>query len=215
MRAILEDDEAGGVGIGLARHERLLWEGRPRWTALAVHAFHARKIAIYFALLAAWSAIDAVGEGADWLAALASIKSLALPAALGIGCALFLGWVSARTTLYRLTDKRLLLRVGMALPASVYIPLRLIDSAGLRVHRDGSGDIPIVLPKGERFAYLLLWPHARPWTLRQPQPMLRAIDEPQRVAAILAGALAATAEASTVSAPARASRPITADPALA
>ena len=36
--------------------------------------------------------------------------------------------------------------------------------------------------------YALLWPHARPWRLSQPEPMLRAVPEAQDVAAILAEA---------------------------
>ena len=45
---------------------------------------------------------------------------------------------------------------------------------------------------GERgFGYALLWPHARPWRYRSPEPMLRAVPDAQAVAARLTRACAA------------------------
>jgi hypothetical protein len=50
---------------------------------------------------------------------------------------------------------------------------------------------------GKRLAYLVLWPHVRPWRLQAPQPMLRAIDDVAAVADLLAEALAADTARST------------------
>jgi hypothetical protein len=44
-------------------------------------------------------------------------------------------------------------------------------------------------------AYIALWPHCRVFRLNQPQPLLRGLMEPQRVATILADAVAAAAAA--------------------
>jgi hypothetical protein len=33
---------------------------------------------------------------------------------------------------------------------------------------------------GKRIAYLHLWPHARPWQLKRPQPLLRALPDAAR-----------------------------------
>ena len=41
--------------------------------------------------------------------------------------------------------------------------------------------------------FAVLWPHARPWHLSRPQPMLRCIPDAQSVAQMLAAGLAATA----------------------
>jgi len=37
----------------------------------------------------------------------------------------------------------------------------------------------------------VLWPHTRPWFVRNPQPMLRCIAEPERVGRLLAEAISA------------------------
>ena len=51
---------------------------------------------------------------------------------------------------------------------------------------DGSGDIPLALTPGNRIAWMLLWPHVRPWRMLKPEPTLRAIPDAADVAAILA-----------------------------
>lgn len=194
MRALFEDDEESEVGIGLGADEKLLWEGRPRWQTLAVHCFHARKVAIYFAILAIWSVADLMEGGAPFAAAVGAIGRLSIVGAFAVGCLVLLAYLTARTTVYRITDRRVLMRVGVAMPASIYIPLRLVQSAAVRRRRDGTGDVTLTLPAGERFAFLLLWPHVRPWRVRQPEPALRGIARPDAVAQILVQALARTGE---------------------
>jgi hypothetical protein len=93
------------------------------------------------------------------------------------------------------------LRFGVAIPMAFNLPFRQIKTAGLRRHADGSGDIPLKLMGVERIAYVVLWPHARPWHFAPAEPMLRAIANPARVAEILAGALAADAGTRTEAAP--------------
>jgi len=58
------------------------------------------------------------------------------------------------------------------------------------VYADGTGDIPLTMIGADRIAYLNLWPHARPWRIARPEPMLRAIPDAARVGEILSGALA-------------------------
>ncbi|MFN6997976.1 MAG: molybdenum cofactor biosynthesis protein MoaE [Aquincola tertiaricarbonis] len=45
----------------------MLWQGSPQWAALAISAFHVRKVAIYFALILAWQV--ASGAPTDVVAA--------------------------------------------------------------------------------------------------------------------------------------------------
>jgi hypothetical protein len=47
------------------------------------------------------------------------------------------------------------------------------------------GDIAIELDGPDRIAYLHLWPHARPWELNRPQPMLRALADVAAVGSLL------------------------------
>jgi hypothetical protein len=162
--------------------ERLLWQGRPALLALARRAFHADLAAAYFGLLGGWQALS-TGRPAAALPVL-------LAGALALAILLALAWGASRTTVYSLTDRRLMLRIGIALSMHVNLPLREIEAAGLRRFGDGTGDLPLLLKPGTRLAYLHLWPHARPWRLTRPEPMLRCVPDAEAVAARLAAALA-------------------------
>jgi hypothetical protein len=52
-----------GLPENLPEGEHILWQGGPKWTALAVRALHVRAVAIYFALLAVWFAGAAMMDG--------------------------------------------------------------------------------------------------------------------------------------------------------
>jgi hypothetical protein len=154
-----------------------------------VHAFHARKVAIYFALLAAWSVASGVADGSPALAtARAAGGELALGAAC-VGLLVYLARLCARTTVYTITNRRIVMRIGMALPTSINLPFAVVETAALRRHRDGTGDLPVRLGGERGISYMLLWPHARPWHVGRPQPMLRGLANPESVADLLARAL--------------------------
>lgn len=172
--------------------ETVLWQGGTDWRSLAVHAFHIRKIAVYFGILLAWRAAIAWYDGEtfqDWSATMAAMLGVA-----ALCCALLTGiaWLAGRTTVYAITQRRVILRIGIALPMTINIPLRRVMSADLLMHRDGTGDIALILGPDDRIAYLHLWPHARPWRFTRSEPMLRCVADADRAAQILA--LAAAAE---------------------
>lgn len=176
--------------------EQVLWYGRPQWVSLARRAFRADLIAIYFIIFSAWNLVAISQE--DGLAN--GITAAARTAFAGIIClaiVYLLAWVSARTTLYVITSKRLVMKISMALPVFFNIPFNLIESASLCRYSDGTGEIPVTLARPNRIAYLQLWPHARPFHFRQPQPALRSIADGERVAELLANALAAATKGSS------------------
>ena len=81
MRATHEHEweAAPGLPEPLPPGEKILWQGAPHWYALAVHAFHVRKLAIYFGLMLVWQAISLRADGADgWDIAIDLTKSATL-----------------------------------------------------------------------------------------------------------------------------------------
>lgn len=197
-----------GIDEPLPDGERVLWEGAPAWGSLARHAFHVRKVAIYFAVLVAWRIVSGLADGESaGTVALAGLWFATLALA-GVAVLAGLAWASARTSTYAITSRRVAMRIGVALPMTVNLPLHLIGGAALRRYRDGTGDIPLALRGDDRIAWLHLWPHVRPWRLARPEPMLRAVPDAERVARILAEATAAVAEIAPAQAqPARPATP--------
>lgn len=182
-----------GLPQMLPQGERMLWQGAPRWQDLAVHAFHVRKVIWYFAGLTLLAGALRLAEG-ESLAYAARPFQWLMPMGL-VASALLCGlaYLSARTSVYTITTKRVVMRIGMALPVTLNLPFAQIDGASLRLFANGSGDIPLRVTKTERVAYLLLWPHARPFNFAHPQPTLRCVARADDVANLLASALAGTA----------------------
>lgn len=204
-----EFEPTPGLPERLPTGERMLWQGSPSWRALAVRAMHVRKVGGYFVLLAAWDMYDKMQGGAEWLVALRGATWLLLLGAAAIGVLSLLAWAQARSAIYTITSQRVVLRFGIALPMAVNLPFRLVQSAGIVRHRDGTADLPLLLAPGQRVGYLVTWPHVRPWHFFRVEPALRALPDGERVAAILGAALLASdpsgAAAPAVSERARAS----------
>jgi hypothetical protein len=169
--------------------ERLLWQGAPDWRLLARNGFHWRKFALYFALLIGWRVFGLLADGAGFVTVATALAWMVPLAAAALGFIVLLAWLVGRTTLYTLTERRLVLRIGIVLSVTFNLPLRRIDAARLRDRNDGSGDIALQLSTQDRIGFLHLWPHVRPWRLARAEPMLRALPQAQAVAALIGDAL--------------------------
>lgn len=178
--ALLENDgpTAHGDRMGTpAPDEKVLWKGRPSLGLLARTAFHTRTLGLYFAGLT----IFALLVGKTDAAIVAAVLGTAL-----IGLLYLLAWLSARSTLYILTDVRLIMRIGMAIETRVNIPLKQVKAAHFRARSADHGDIALELGGDRLLGTLLLWPHARPWHFASPQPMLRAVPDAASLAKLIA-----------------------------
>ncbi|MDC8754295.1 photosynthetic complex putative assembly protein PuhB [Erythrobacter sp. sf7] len=178
--AELENDgpTAHGDRLGTpAPDETVLWKGRPGLAMLARTAFHTRTLGIYMAALALVAALTGNYEAAAVSAGLGVVL---------VGLLYLLAWLSARSTLYILTDARLIMRIGMAIETRINIPLKQVTAAHFRERAGGYGDIAFELGGDRILGIVLLWPHVRPWRYARPQPMLRAIPDAAKVAQMIA-----------------------------
>jgi hypothetical protein len=184
-----EFEPVRGLPGDLPAGERLIWQGAPRWQALARRALHSRMFAIYFGILLVWRAASTHHDTGSWSAALAATLWPVPIAMAAIGLIWLMAWLMARTTVYSITDRRVVMRVGVVLSVIFNIPFRTIESVGMRPYPDGTGDITLKLGGSDRIAYVHLWPHARPWHLKRTEPMLRVIPDAVNVAKLLSDAL--------------------------
>jgi hypothetical protein len=188
-----DSEPVPGLPAALPAGEDILWQGRPGWRGLARRAMHLRGLALYFAALAVWRAAVLTAEGApagEFVLGIAWMLLLgAVPLALLAGYA----WLSARTTMYTITSRRVVVRTGVALPLTVNIPFAVIGGAALARAPDGTGDIALQIMPPHRASWMALWPHTRSWRFTRPEPALRAVAEPEAVARVLSRALARSA----------------------
>jgi hypothetical protein len=188
-----EFEAAHGLPEPLPADERILWQGAPDWRALAVQALHLRAFGLYFALLLLWQMAGTATSGGGAAGTLLGALPLALLALFALGMLALIGWLMGRTTVYTVTDRRIVMRIGIVLTVTFNLPYRRIDAAALRRRAGGTGDITLTLAGSDRIAWLHLWPHVRPWRLKRAEPMLRALPQAEAVAGIVAAALAAAA----------------------
>ncbi|MBZ8132216.1 photosynthetic complex putative assembly protein PuhB [Afifella sp. IM 167] len=185
-----------GVPGALPKGERVLWQGEPRWGLLARRVFHLPTLTVYFAVLLAVRITSVVLSGGS--AADVALAAGWLFCAAVVAMAIFYayGYFIARTSVYTITNKRLVIRTGVAMPMSLNIPFSAVESAGLKVYdKTGTGEIVLTLLPGRHVAYFALWPHARPWRIKRPEPLMRAVPDAETVAALLSKALAQTGPA--------------------
>jgi hypothetical protein len=191
-------DRIEGFPEALPVGERLLWQGRPDRALLARHVFHSRKVALYFgvllALRAAWLAVAGVSDGSVW----AGLLVVLVPAAFAVGASWLLAHLTAQTTVYAVTEKRVAMRVGIVVPFFFNIPLTRVEGVALKRFGDGSGEVAVSLVGDTRLAWLHLWPHVRPWRVAKSEPAMRGIADAEQVGRLLAVAARSVAVDGTV-----------------
>lgn len=171
-----------GLPERLPSGETILWQGSPDWRSVAVSVMHLPWVIGWFGVVAAF-ALVAGGTGLFGMLVTLGVGAL--------GCALILGlaYAQARTTIYTLTGRRVVLRFGVALTKAVNLPLAQVASADAKAAGFGCHDVALATAGRFPLAYVQMWPHVRPWRMGKPVPMLRGLDP--RALALLSEALKA------------------------
>ncbi len=182
-----------GVPHPLPEGEHILWQGAPNASAVALHVFHWRLVAAYFAaMIAIWVVrTDLSFASSAFQAGLAIRFGMS---ALVVAIVFVLARVVARTSWYAITSQRVVLRLGMVFEMSINIPFSILDSAAVGVFKDGTGQVVMKIAKANRLAYIALWPHCQVFSINHPQPVLRGLSDPQRIGNLLAQAVADASE---------------------
>ena len=172
--------------------ERVLWFGKPEPRSLWRRAYRADWVIIWFAAVIAWSFYSAQTDGGAY----AGLFAAAVALGLGAGTLAILGllaWLGARSSLYVVTERRLVIKSGIAVPIFINLPFSRITAANVRIFGDGTGDVSVTIVEGQQVSYIALWPSARPLRFFRPEPTLRCVPQARTVAETLGRALAAAA----------------------
>lgn len=177
--------ELRSVGFSLEPGERILWQGRPEASSLRRNFLKGRWLVAYAAGLLVWKLALIV-----WIRGLSpqevfDTATLVVQSLVLVGITAYFAWALARGTTYTLTDLRLVIRHGIALPGTVDIPLRALRSVAVRIHADGTGDVALSVRDGGGIGFAKLWPHARGLELSRPVPMLRGVRDAAVLGSIL------------------------------
>lgn len=187
----IEIEPVRGLPEAPPEGERVLWQGRPAWAGLAWRAFGVRLVALYFAVVGGYRAALMGADGASLGEIGLGVTGIAVMCAAGAAILGLMAFVTARTTVYTITTRRVAMRIGAALNITINLPFRWIGAASMRNRPGGTADLPLELIGESKLAYLMLWPHVRPWKMARPEPMLRNVPNGAAVATILVDAMRA------------------------
>ena len=125
-----EFEAAPGLPEPLPADERLLWQGPPQWRQVALHVFHVRTLAWYFAAMMLLQATYLLGEPERNL-----FKPLLLSfllSVISLGILSLMAWLTASTAMYTLTNKRVVMRIGIVLTLTFNSLSKSYRSCGYR-----------------------------------------------------------------------------------
>lgn len=177
-----------GLPERLPQGERILWQGSPALGPVMRRVFHLPLVAAYFAVMLGMRAAHVLPQAKSPGDVVALMGASTLLAVAGLSTLAVLAWLTCRTTVYTLTNERVVMRIGIVLTLTFNLPLSRIQAADLKRIDTDRGDIALTLAGSDRIAWLHLWPHARPWRLARPEPMLRAVPQAAEVAKLLSEA---------------------------
>jgi hypothetical protein len=179
-----------GIAIPLPAGEQVRWQGAPVARSLARFTFQQRKVALYVLVMLAWWSFNAIGDLTPDAMLRQGVLLLGL-AIVPIAVTEVLARLVAGSTVYAITDRRVVMKVGFVFPMTLNIPHRVIASGGIRRNADGTGQLAMPLIAGERLAYVALWPHCRPFEITRPVPVLRGLADVEQVGQLLREAVLA------------------------
>jgi Bacterial PH domain len=192
-----DSEPVPGLPQRLPEGERILWQGRPSQRRIATDVLKANWIAIYFAVLIAWALAAGWSDGRPVPAILFSAGVLCILGAVLVGLVELYAWGVTRTTLYTITNRRIVMRVGVGSSITLNLPYGRVAAASMVERKDGSGDIVFEVAEGVRLSWFHLWPHVRPRHYAKPQAALRCIPAVAGVAALVVHELSAAQQAVT------------------
>jgi len=173
-----------GFPESLPASEKVLWQGNPCAWLIARRIFFLPHLFFYFLI---FSCLALIVNGdvltlKDLFVKFLSYMSLGMVA---IFILLAISFLISSTTMYSITDKRVVMRIGIVLNLSLNIPFSKIETAELKAYPDKSGDISLNLVPDNKIAYLHLWPHCRPWFFSSPRPRLSCLKDVEVIASCL------------------------------
>lgn len=183
-----EFDEGANNGLPgpLPEGEHIVWQGKPDARAVGRHILKTRWIAGYFGLMLVWLIITGFYFGRSAEDVFVSLGIMMVAGMIVVGLAQWFANGVHQTTVYTITNKRIVMKFGVTLPVAFNLPFAEIESVDVRQrNNDGIGDIALRFKPDVRLAYLTFWPHVRGVRMARTEPQFICIDDVEDVAQTL------------------------------
>lgn len=191
-----EIEPVPGLPGRLPDGEFIVWQGQPVFKTVMTRLLRARWIAGFFAIAALWSVAVGLNNSEGVWQLFGRLTFVAVAALVIFGMMVLYARAVAKTSLYTLTNRRVVMRIGIALSASFNLPFKQISGADFRVGSDGAGDVALTLRSGHGLSGSVFFPHQRGGLWRKLSPQMICLADAKALAEKLAQQLRAYAPTS-------------------
>ena len=172
------------VGKSIPLDEKVYWNGKPNWRSFGYHSFGLKYFSIYF-FVSALYAVSQIDSSFSFGAFFIKYTPYLISGILAGNILLLLAYISARHTCYVITQKRIVIRTGVALVFLLNMPFKNILSIDMKALARGRGNVIFKVQSKKRIPYLSCWPSVKSGSFLEPIPAFRSIRDIEKVGQII------------------------------
>ena len=172
------------VREAVPKNEKIQWTGRPEWKSFAYQSFGLKYLIAYFVISGLYVAAS-MDQSFVLRIFLTNFIPFVVSGFLAGTILIIIAYIEAAHTYYILTERRVILKSGVALVFVLHAPFSKIASIDRQNLAKGRGNIAFSMGSGKRIPYLSCWPSVKPWTFMSPIPSFRSIKDVAEVELLL------------------------------
>jgi hypothetical protein len=169
--------------------ENIIWSGKPDFKSITLRAFGLKYLLFYLLISFVFFSIRS-GIIVEPIKLITSFVPYLLSGILICCIVSLFSYFQVRNTVYVVTDKRVVIKTGVALIFMLNVPFEKISEINRQILGDGSGNISFKLISGKRVPFFASWPSVRPWYFSNPEPTFRYVADADLVATDISRAAA-------------------------
>ena len=162
------------VGKSVPEGEKVCWVGKPNWVSFGFHVFGIKYLVIYF-IISAFYSVSQIELDFSLNAFIGEYISFVVSGVIASLILFLLSYVSARHTCYVITEKRLVIRTGVALVFLLNVPFKNVISIDKQSLYYGVGNLSFKTQSKKRIPYFSCWPSVRSGSFLETIPTFRSI----------------------------------------
>lgn len=164
--------------------ESILWKGRPSLWGFSWNLFGLKWITLYLSILSIVSVARFFASD-FYTAFYVDFLPFFLSGIFASIILICLAATQTYSTVYIITENRLIIKTGAALSFLISMPFKKIKEVNLQKRGASIGTISFELLSEKRVPYISCWPSVRPWKFKRTQPAFSCIGSVDEVATIL------------------------------
>ena len=174
----------GEVSRSIPEGEIVCWVGRPYWISLGFNVFGIKYLLLYF-IISAFYAISQIELVFSFRAFIGEYISFIISGIIASVILFLLAYFAAQHTCYVITEKRLVIRTGIALVFLLNVPLKNVISIDKQSLFRGYGNLSFKPQSKKRIPYSSCWPSVRGSSFLKPIPTFRSIANIEEIGRIV------------------------------